>query len=317
MSTDTPQPLHVVSVSIGSSSRDKRVTAEFGGRAVVIERRGTDGDQQRAHDLLAELDGQVDAFGLGGTDLYLVAAGRRYVVRDAAKICAGAKVTPILDGSGLKHCLERAAVKQLNDSGALPLAGKKVLLVSGVDRFGMAEALAEVAGEVCFGDLLFALDLPVPLRSLAALQRAAKLLLPIICRLPFKYLYPTGEKQKAIVPKHGRWYEWADVIAGDFLFIRGTLPAPEGRPLAGKAILTNTTTAEDVELLRERGLSTLVTTTPRFDGRSFGTNVMEAVITALAGSREPLAPEAMLAQLEQWGWEPEVTRLDAAEDATV
>jgi hypothetical protein len=309
MSDPTPAPLRVVSVSIGSSRRDKTVVADFGGRSVSIERRGTDGDLARARALLSELDGQVDAFGLGGTDLYLVAAGRRYTIRDAAWIAAGATRTPVVDGSGLKNSLEPSAVRRLDDAGELPLAGRKVLCVSGVDRFGMAEALTERAGEVVFGDLIFNLGLNVPLRSLRQLQRLARLLLPVIVRLPFKLLYPTGAKQNAIEPKWGQWYAWADVIAGDFLLIRRFLPPAEGRPLAGKAVLTNTTTDEDVALLRERGVELLVTTTPRFDGRSFGTNVMEAVLTALAGSREPLAPDAMLAQLEAWGWAPQVTRL--------
>jgi hypothetical protein len=51
--------------------------------------------------------------------------------------------------------------------------------------------------------------------------------------------------------------------------------------LTGKIVVTNTTTAKNVEELRERNLHILVTTTPRFDGRSFGTNVMEAALLAL------------------------------------
>jgi hypothetical protein len=58
--------------------------------------------------------------------------------------------------------------------------------------------------------------------------------------------------------------------------------------LAGMMIVTNTTTAADIELLRQRGLKYLVTTTPIFDGRSFGTNMLEAALTAYAGQKRPL-----------------------------
>jgi len=51
--------------------------------------------------------------------------------------------------------------------------------------------------------------------------------------------------------------------------------------LSGKIIVTNTTTARNVEELQRRGLHMLVTTTPRLEGRSFGTNVMEATMLAL------------------------------------
>jgi hypothetical protein len=40
---------------------------------------------------------------------------------------------------------------------------------------------------------------------------------------------------------------------------------------------------ERVEELQKQGLHILVTTTPRLEGRSFGTNVMEATLLAMMG----------------------------------
>jgi len=59
----------------------------------------------------------------------------------------------------------------------------------------------------------------------------------------------------------------ADVIAGDYLYIDKYMP----EDLQGKIILTNTTTSENVEELKKRGVSLLITTTPVIEGRSFGT----------------------------------------------
>jgi hypothetical protein len=53
--------------------------------------------------------------------------------------------------------------------------------------------------------------------------------------------------------------------------------------LDGKMVLTNTLTDRDIEELRARGVTSLVTTTPDFGGRSFGTNVVEAALLALLG----------------------------------
>ena len=58
-----------VSISIGSSKRDKAVEVNLLGETVRIERVGTDGDMDKAAELFKELDGKVDAFGLGGADL--------------------------------------------------------------------------------------------------------------------------------------------------------------------------------------------------------------------------------------------------------
>ena len=79
----------VVSVSLGSSTRDKRVETEILGEPFVIERIGTDGDMARFKALVGELDGHVDAIGMGGIDLYLRAGRRRYQIRDAARLVAG------------------------------------------------------------------------------------------------------------------------------------------------------------------------------------------------------------------------------------
>jgi hypothetical protein len=60
---------HAVSISIGSSKRDKSVDIELLGELVRIERIGTDGSMEKAAQLYKELDGKVDAFGVGGADL--------------------------------------------------------------------------------------------------------------------------------------------------------------------------------------------------------------------------------------------------------
>ena len=146
----------IVSVSLGSSQRDHRVEVEFLGEQVVIERIGMDGDLQKVIALIKELDGKATAFGMGGIDLYLFAGKKRYQIKDALRIAKAAKESPIVDGSGLKNTLERRVVQFLSDQLGIDLKGKKVLMVSGVDRFGMAEAFAAAGSQMVFGDLIFA-----------------------------------------------------------------------------------------------------------------------------------------------------------------
>lgn len=298
----------VVGVSIGSSSRDHRVEISFLGERVSIERRGTDGDLRRAAEIIRELDGKVDAFGLGGMDLYIFAGGRRYAFRDALKIARAARVTPVVDGSGLKNSLERWVVRYLREETDIPIDGRKVLMVSAADRFGMAEALTEAGCRMVFGDLIFALGLPFPLHSLVTLGRLARVIAPIVTRLPFKMLYPTGEKQKESVPKFDRFFREAEIIAGDWHFIHRYMPSD----LTGKGILTNTVTPENVRTLQERGAAFLVTPTPDLDGRSFGTNVIEAALVAVSGRRpESLTAEDYLHLLEQMEFRPRIERFQA------
>jgi hypothetical protein len=298
--------LRVVSVSLGSSKRDHSVEVEMLGRRLLIERIGVDGDYGKACAMIRDLDGKVAAIGLGGTDLYLVAGGRRYVIEQSRRLAESAKITPVVDGSGLKNTLERETIRRLCETGDLDLKSKKVLVVCAVDRFGLAEAISDLGCDVIFGDLIFSLGLQIPIRSLQTLRVLAAVLLPVVRRLPISVIYPTGKKQDLVESKHGRFFAWADVVAGDFHYIRRYLPAR----MDGKIVITTTTTSEDVALLRERGVATLVTTTPEFEGRSFGTNVMEGVLIALAGKRpEEMRPEDYLGLLHQLGWKPRVVRL--------
>jgi len=276
------------------------------GETFVLERIGTDGSWERAVELVEELDGKVDAFGLGGADLYVYAGSRRYTFRDAKRMVQAAQKTPMLDGSGLKHTLERNAIQLLE--AQIGWKDKKVLVPSAVDRFGLAEALDEAGARTLYGDLIFGLGLPIPLYRLSLLQKIAYLLLPLITQLPFQWLYPTGEKQeKQVQDWRQRYFEWAQVVAGDWHFIRRFMP----QDMQGKVILTNTTTPEDLEFMRARGVAKLITTTPRLEGRSFGTNVMEAFIVAVAG-KYPLSEADYLEYITQLNLRPEVIELQPA-----
>jgi hypothetical protein len=298
----------VVSLSLGSSKRDKTVTADLFGETFEIARIGTNGDEQAFMRKLADLDGTVDAIGFGGMDRYVWSAGERYEFAAARRLLAPAKVTPVLDGSGLKNTLEREAVRWLAEQDIVDFSQSNTLMVCGVDRFGMSESLVEQGGPVVFGDLMFALGLPFPIKSWNGHRRLAKLLLPIIMQLPVSMLYPTGEKQNQIIPHWDEWYGWADVIAGDYLYIGRNLPLPASGALAGKTILTNTTTEDDVKELTKRGVRLLITTTPNFEGRSFGTNVMEAVLVAHHDG-QMLTPEEYMADLKILGWTPTVRNI--------
>jgi len=258
--------------------------------------------------MIAELDGEVDAIGLGGIDRYLCAGNRKYEIREARRLANAARTTPIVDGSELKLTLERRIVNQLAETFTeKPLAKSRALQVSAVDRWGMAESLAEHAKEVVFGDLMFGLGIGIPLRSIRAVNRLARVIAPVIVQLPFKVLYPTGHKQKEHQPRFTVYFIWADWICGDFHYIRRNLP----QRLDSKIILTNTTTAEDQQLLKDRGLAYLITTTPVIDGRSFGMNVLEGCLVSLIRKQGDLVNREMVEiYLNKLDLKPTITPLN-------
>jgi len=299
----------VVSISIGSSKRDHCVEVELFGETFRIRREGTDGDMDRAAARLSELDGHVDAFGLGGIDLFLHAAGRDYYFRDAKRFRQAVTKTPIVDGSGLKGAVEADVVRFMSEELGLQLNGKKVLITSAVDRWGMAMGFADAGCQMTYADLLYVLGIPVMLHKRSTLVRFVHALAPIAVQLPFKWLYETEADDTTEVKQdspHSDLYREADIIAGDYKYVRRYMP----EDMSGKWVVTNTTTAADVDFLRSRGVQLLVTSTPRLEGRSFGTNVIEATMVALDGSSTSLAPSRYLELLRRTGFTPDVQWLN-------
>ena len=297
---------HVVSVSLGSSSRDHVAETEILGEKILVERRGTDGDFDRAIALIGELDGKVDAFGMGGIDLY-VHAGRhkKYVIKDALRLLNAAKKTPMVDGGGIKDTWEYKVVGILEREYGLKFRGHTAMVVQAVSRYGMTLGLIEAGAKMTFGDLAFTLGWPIYIHSLSTLNAVASIIAPIAARMPISVLYPTGAKQTENKPKFPELYA-NEYICGDFLYIKQHMPLD----MSGRTLLTNTVTAQDVEMLKARGVKMLVTISPELQGRSFGANVLEAILIALAGRRpEDLTEQDYYAMLERMNVRPRVEPL--------
>ncbi|HRI44885.1 MAG TPA: hypothetical protein PLL78_14845 [Fimbriimonadaceae bacterium] len=298
---------HVVSVSLGTSKRNKSHEVEILGERFKIERIGTDGDLDRFAAMFRDLDGNVDALGVGGADIYVVIGKRRYAFRQILRLVSGAQTTPVVDGSGLKHTLERETIYTLQSDGTVDFEQARVLLMSAVDRYGMAQALSEVCPNVVYGDLMFGLGLPIPIRRYATIKVIGALALPIVTRLPFKWFYPTGEKQEQRTPKFGKYFAEANLIAGDSLYIMRYAPDD----MRGKTVLTQSLRQANLDWLREADARRAITTTPLMGGETFATNVMEAVIVALLGrGKAPLTTKDYLDVLEALAWKPNVIPLE-------
>ena len=186
-----------------------------------------------------------------------------------------------------------------------------VVLVHGhgehINRYHhVARAFVDAGYETVFGDLMFGLDIPIAINKISQLKTLAALLMPIAGRLPFEWIYPIGEKQEKRTPKWGKYYAWATVIAGDCHYIKRFMPDD----LKGKVIVTNTTTPEDVAEFKKAGVKYLITTTPVLEGRSFGTNMMEAAVVAVSGKGRPLTWPELTEMIDKLGFEPQLQELN-------
>ena len=296
-----------VSISIGSSKRDKAVEVELLGEKVSIERIGTDGDMEKAARLYQELDGKVDAFGVGGADLGVMVDQKWYPLYSVQKMVRFIRQTPVVDGTGMKNTLEYRLAPFIDAKigDYVRSLGRKAFVATGSDRWGLGQGFLKGGYEVTFGDLMFSLGIPIPLHTARSLKILSALIMPIAGRLPFKWVYPIGEEQDKRIPKWEKYYHWGTVIGGDCHYLKRHMP----EKMNGKVIATNTTTPADVELFRQAGVKYLVTSTPVFDGRSFGTNMLEAALVAVAGKGRKLTNDELNLLIDQLGLEPQLQEL--------
>lgn len=297
-----------VSISIGSSKRDKAVEVTLLGEDISIERIGTDGDMKAAALKFKELDGIVEAFGVGGADLGLLVDGKWYELHSVTPMIRYIKKTPVVDGSGLKNTLEKkvAPFVKARLGDYIEKLGSKAFIMTGSDRWGLTRSFVDAGFECVFGDMMFSLDIPIALHNVDQIKFMAAMLLPIATRLPFAWIYPIGEKQEERKPKYPKYFNWATIVAGDCHYIKRYMP----NDMQGKIVVTNTTTPADVELFRKTGVKYLVTTTPVMDGRSFGTNMMEAALVALSGKGRALSFDEYDELLEKLEFQPQLQELN-------
>ena len=303
----------IVSVSLGPASRDYEFSTRMFGQDIHVRRLGTDGDVDRARELVASLDGKVDAIGLGGMDVYFRVGHRTHVHQQIAEVASAASTTPVVDGVHLKNTLERWAIGQVARQQPGIFSHKRVFVVSGVDRYGMAQVLNSYTHRIYFGDPIFHLNLPFALSSFKQLERYADLVLPALCRAPYGKLCPVGREQDLRTPRGTRHFDQADIIAGDYVYIRRF--APDN--LRRKIIITNTLSAADVEDLRQRGAESLITITPPLDDEHpfVGTNVIEAIfVSSMDLPLDQITEDDYLNLVARSQLEPRITVLNEPRD---
>ncbi|MCG8352931.1 MAG: serine carboxypeptidase [Chloroflexales bacterium] len=296
----------IVSISLGSSQRDYQFTTTVLGQHVSVQRIGANGSVARAAALVREHDGHVDALGLGGLTPVFRVGTARYPHKEAMSIAQQAQRTPVVDGGIIKSTLERWTVKRANDQVPGIFRYRRILLASGIERYQLAQALSQYEGDLRFADPLvhFGLSfLPVP-RSLEQLELYAATTLPITALLPYRVLHPIGLGQEGHDHRAEQLFAWADVLAGDFAYIRRFAPAD----LKNKTIVTDDPSLAEIEDLRRRGVTTLVTMTPPLSEEHpfVSADVLEAIVAAVQETGAQPDEAAVMDFIAAAGWEPTI-----------
>ena len=293
---------------------DETTTVTFLDQEVRIHRIGCHGDAERARATIAEYDGKVDAIGLDGYPAELELGNVRMMHTVGSTLPSAAQKTPLVDGGGIRPGLERWAVILADRAEPGIFAKKRILMAPGLNHGGLVQAFSRHSQAIEYADpeIYFALpDFP-GVGSKRTMDQAVRPTLEQLKDAPFRRILPqvgTAGTERAAKP-----FESADVIAGDIGAIRRYAPAD----LKRKTIVVEYANEEDVQDLRKRGASILVTMMPSMDGAKglgkWSAAVVEAVLVALrADPDQPLTEDTYLDLLADIQWTPSVRYLQPEE----
>ncbi len=293
---------------------DETAVVTFLGQQVEIVRRGCGGDAERAQALIIEYDGRVDAIGLEGLPFDLQLGNAHHAHEVGARLREVAKVTPIVDGGGIRAGLERWGVILADRAQPGIFAQKQVLMTPGLNHAGLAQSLGRRGSAIRYADpvVYFALpDFP-GVGAKTTLEQAAAPTLEQLKDAPFRRIYPQAGKPGQ--PRASEPFAWADLIAGDIGAIRRYAPAE----LKHKTVVVEYASEQDLADLKQRGAAIVVTMMPSLDGPSslgqWSAATIEALLVALRRDPEaPLNEDTYLDLMADIQWTPAIRYLQTEE----
>ncbi len=275
---------------------------------------GCAGEPEKARELIREYDGQVDAIGLEGMPALLELGPARREHEDGRTLPAAAGTTPVVDGRGIRAGLERWGVILADRAEPGIFSQKRVLMVPGLNHKGLAQGLARHSPTVRYADpvIYFALPNFPGIGGKLTLEQAAGPTLDQLKSAPFRRVMP----QAGIpgTPRYTESFQWADVIAGDIGAIRRYAPDD----LKHKTVVVEWATEEDLQDLRQRGVSIAITMMPSLQekeslGRWSAATIEAALVALRPNPQATLSEDTYLDLMADIEWKPAIRYLQPGE----
>jgi predicted amino acid dehydrogenase len=275
---------------------------------------GCAGDPGKARELIRAYDGQVDAIALEGMPALLELGPAQREHEDGRTLPAAAATTPVVDGRGIRASLERWGIILADRAEPGIFSQKRILMVPGLNHKGLAQALARHSPTVRYADpvIYFALPNFPGIGGKLTLEQAAGPTLDQLKSAPFRRIVP----QAGIpgTPRYTESFQWADLIAGDIGAIRRYAPAS----LKHKTVVVECANEEDLQDLRQRGVSIAITMMPALQekeslGRWSAAAIEAALVALRPNPQATLSEDTYLDLMADIEWKPAIRYLQPGE----
>jgi len=270
----------VVSVSLGSSSKDYEFETRFLGHDFNVKRVGADDDEGRAWELLRRHQSSADAIGLGMIrDHYDVGAWRQ-VHEDTHRLLKVVTRVPATTGATLRRVLQVRAVRQVQKQLGNYFNNNLVLFLAGMANYDMARAMVDYTPNLRFADAVAATGAPAILTSLEQLElfaRGAQLAASVLPTRRLSKLPGVHRLKQGVI---AREMAQCHVIVGTFDDIAAF---GDARNLQGKTLITSAIDDDRLEFFTRCKVNLAVDVSPLLFERVVGLNTIQAMILAALG----------------------------------
>lgn len=293
---------------------EETIPIAFLGEELLLRRVGTHGSLENIQTCIEAWDGKVAAIALEGMPdrLCLADACRDH---EAGQRLAGlAKLSPLVNGSGVRATLERWGVMLAERAQPGIFSQKNILLIPGLNHEGMCQALQRHSPHLRYADPVVYLGLPdfPGAGNPKTLERLSGPILDQLKQAPFRRVNPLPGAPG--VKRSQTPFLWADVLAGDIGAIRRYAP----QDLRRKTVLVPSATEQDLEDLRQRGVSIAIAIIPEYlsvaERYGSGAATVEAILAALRPDPSlPLSEDTYLDLIANLEWTPDIRYLQPEE----
>ena len=282
-----------VGISLGEGAQDYAFRTTFLGERLSVRRVGSDHDLAKARQLVDHWQARADAIGIGF-------AKDGIATREASRLLAAVTRVPATTGGRLTDILQEWAVRHVQAKLPHYFTNARVLFLSGIADWKVAQAMAEWTPNLEFADALMQLGVPKMLGSLDAL-----------------HLYASGahyvtDRVPEALTDNALAREWRQLVLRramkDATVVVGAVHELDvfGKAeLEGKTLVTCTVNELREAAFKARGVRLIVDAAPMLFGHPIAPSLLDAMILAAGGKApEDLLEDDYLEILQQLGAEP-------------
>ena len=273
---------HIIQISLGSSIDDNEFETGFLDNTYYVQRLGTDGDVEKACDLLLHWNKIADAIALGGIRSVTPKGAKSSSKTDMVTLLElGSKLeTPVTSGDmlrlvGHEWSLRHTQFKFDNNyfNNAL------VFFFSGRSSRTIAKVMAEYTDNLSFADALLENGIPKCIKGLKELERYNGRLANALDWIPGKKRVTSSEPVRSIINQimHKAVQESHILVVPHHDFFNYLDPYSI-EDLNGKTVITSTVYDDRVDYLKDKGVDVIIDTTPKLLKNVAGVSVLEAML---------------------------------------